>query len=159
MSDIVTSVASIAPVAAPGRVAAFVQPGSGTAAQQGSSQNQGVKNQPISVPSTADVVSLQSLQAQDTLQTGPGKTPTQSVSQAEAQAALYAAKAVAQAQAKAQADANSQSKQQDSVKEAANTLSSYFSDIHPDVNFRVEQSETPRQVSGRKWRVVKGKCT
>jgi uncharacterized FlaG/YvyC family protein len=149
MSDIVSSVLSIAPVAAPGRVSAFVQPGSGSAGEQGPNQDRDVKKPSISVPNSTDVVSLQSLQAEDTLQTGPGKAPTASVAQAQAQAqaALYAAKAAAQAQqseaaAKAQqseAQQKAQDNQQGSTQQAVGTLSSYFSNIHPDVSFRVEQ--------------------
>lgn len=141
MSDKVSSVVAIAPVAAPGRLGAFVPPGHDNSSGQGPAPPD--RSGSLSLPNTADVVTLQSLQAQDTLQTGPGKSPTQSVSQAQAQAALYAAKAAAQAQSQAQAKSQDrQQNQQGSLQQAADTLGSYFSDIHPDVGFRVEQQSS-----------------
>ncbi len=138
MSDKVSAVVSIAPAAAPGRVGAFVQPGSGAANAQNPDQAQGVKNPSTSGAASTDLVTLQSLQAEHTLQTGPGKSPTQSVSQAQAQETLYAAEAAAQAQAKAQVQEQQQN-QEHGVQQAASTLSNYFSGMHPDVSFRVEQ--------------------
>src|SRR5689334_7953768 len=132
MSDKVASVVAIAPVAAPGRGNPFVQAGSG-------SSNQNPKNQPQEAGPQApvrrqDLVSLQSLEVEQA-QSTPVRPPTQSVSQAESQAALQAAEATAQAQAEEQ----SRQQNQSSLHDVANTLSSYFSDVHPDVNFRVEQ--------------------
>ena len=132
MSDKVASVVAIAPVAASGRVNAFVQPGSGSSDQQtkGEAQTPQLQN----TRQLEDVVTLQSA----TSEQGPPaaeSVASPSASQSAAQSALVAAETHAAAKAQAQSE---QQKQQ-SLQAAAQTLSSYFSDMHPDVNFRVEQ--------------------
>ena len=175
MSDKLNSVVVVAPVAAPGRFGASPQRNPGNPEVQGATQSQGTDQTQVAKSSSLfdlsadDVVTLQSLQAQDTLQTGPGKPPAQSTSQAQAQAqaTLYAAKAAAQSNVpgKGQSDSQTQSNsqvQQGSLEGAASTLSGYFSSLHPNVSFRVEQKSEGEvvvmvdSVSGKVLQTISG---
>jgi uncharacterized FlaG/YvyC family protein len=139
MSDKVSAVISPAPVAAPVRPVSLAQPGTSTPSV-GASGSQAAAAVP-EASKLQDVVKLQSLETRQAESTTV-KPPPQSASQAESQVALAVAEATARAKAQAEVQAQQQDQSQTSVQHAAATLTSYFSNIHPDVNFRVEQQAT-----------------
>ena len=133
MSDKVASVIAPVPVAAPGRVNAFVQPGAGGQNNGARSQQQAGNAQGVG-DLQDDVVTLQSGDPASAQASAEAGTASHQAPELQAQAAAEAA-----ARIRAQIESESRQKGEQSLQDAASTLDSYFSQVHPDVNFRLDQ--------------------